>query len=1070
MSVKIYISNDLERLAEKVNPNATHPMKPSVFITQTEGIKHWLSLKLAKKEGIFTNFKFYKPNQFINEVAFQMHTGNPKAYNNENLRWWLFHILNDGRFKKLFPGVATYYLSDDLRRIQLACKVADLFDQYLVYRTDMMVDWSDLNYQEKDDERWQCWLWREIKKNIEEKDEQAIDKAKYKQIIQDSLKKDGAGDILKKSFPVIHVFGLSIITKFHLELYQSLSENIDVRFYLLNPAPDEYWYDCVSDKDIAKKWSKRWNRDEVEEMSEGNPLLISWGKVGQELFSELLEIDDVFINAIESEYVPHNTQSLLSTLQGELSSNLLLNEGEPLDEALLQDQSIQIASNYTPAREVEVLYDFLIETIDKQFKGQDIEPQDIVVMVPKIQEYIPFIKTVFDNAQVKLPYSIGDEPIENAHAITSLVISILGISEKDFTSENVLQLLDYEGVLRHYGLSDVAFLRQAVNDCTIRFGIDGDQSAETHLVSWKNGLRKMIFGIAMRDEEFKNDQGVIEPFISAEGAHVQELIGFVRFVEDLIKVIRIAEQERTLQAWVQYVQFILDTFVEEDYTNEDEFASLRTRLDAWLDSNEMTVELKLSFQVFYFLFKDFHVNEIQKEGYFKGRITFCTALPMRSIPFKIIAFLGLNANDFPRKSAPLGFDLMENGVRIRGDRSMKDNDRYLFLEAFMSAKNFLYLSYLGRSSKDNSVKNPSIVMDELLDYIARRTHTTLETVKKALIKAHPLNAYSNKYLQSTSGISTYFPINQGGEKVLSVSKETTPATKPDRHVTLEELISYFKHPIRWYFNKVMGVYYREETNVIDETECFAIERGLQQSTLRNGLLDVSEEQVQDFIREQKRKGMLPLANMGVADLMHDYKEVVQEVVERKRKYTENARLTLVEDELELAGYTLHAAPIYLHDNRLVSVSFSSDVGKYSLENYIRFLYLRALGIEASTLLLTKAEHDLSFEATSLSTEQAKELLSELLLLFVENKEQLLPFHLKNSTKFMESLKKPSKTPFDLMKLIRTSEKLDNDFSWDDYCKTSFRCSEVWNDTERFETLSQQILQPMMDLEKEVSRV
>ncbi|WP_150322595.1 exodeoxyribonuclease V subunit gamma, partial [Enterobacter hormaechei] len=55
----------------------------------------------------------------------------------------------------------------------------------------------------------------------------------------------------------------------------------------------------------------------------------------------------------------------------------------------------------------------------------------------------------------------------------------------------------------------------------------------------------------------------------------------------------------------------------------------------------------------------------------------------------------------------------------RGDRSRRDDDRYLFLEALISAQSKLYISYIGRSIQDNSERFPSVLVQELVDYIGQ---------------------------------------------------------------------------------------------------------------------------------------------------------------------------------------------------------------------------------------------------------------------------------------------------------------------------------------------------------------
>lgn len=106
------------------------------------------------------------------------------------------------------------------------------------------------------------------------------------------------------------------------------------------------------------------------------------------------------------------------------------------------------------------------------------------------------------------------------------------------------------------------------------------------------------------------------------------------------------------------------------------------------------------------------------QRFLAGQINFCTLMPMRSIPFKVVCLLGMNDGVYPRTLPPLGFDLMAQQVK-RGDRSRRDDDRYLFLEAILSAQQRLYISFIGRSIQDNSLRYPSVLVTELLEYRAK---------------------------------------------------------------------------------------------------------------------------------------------------------------------------------------------------------------------------------------------------------------------------------------------------------------------------------------------------------------
>lgn len=56
--------------------------------------------------------------------------------------------------------------------------------------------------------------------------------------------------------------------------------------------------------------------------------------------------------------------------------------------------------------------------------------------------------------------------------------------------------------------------------------------------------------------------------------------------------------------------------------------------------------------------------------------------PMRSVPFRVIAMLGLNNGKFPRQESAISFDLIARLGRKKGDRTKRDDDRYLFFRGY----------------------------------------------------------------------------------------------------------------------------------------------------------------------------------------------------------------------------------------------------------------------------------------------------------------------------------------------------------------------------------------------------
>ena len=139
-------------------------------------------------------------------------------------------------------------------------------------------------------------------------------------------------------------------------------------------------------------------------------------------------------------------------------------------------------------------------------------------------------------------------------------------------------------------------------------------------------------------------------------------------------------------------------------------------------------------------------------GFLTGGVTFCAMLPMRSIPFKVIALVGMGGRAFPRTQRPAGFDLIASHPRP-GDRSAREEDRYLFLEALLSARQKLYISYVGQSIKDNTEIPPSVVVSELIEAVEQgfREGPGGDGILDHICIRHRLQAFSPSYFEGQTG-------------------------------------------------------------------------------------------------------------------------------------------------------------------------------------------------------------------------------------------------------------------------------------------------------------------------------
>ncbi len=1003
MSFKLYISNRLDELQKELSKNLKSQtvgvFHKDVLVTQTEGMNRWLSIELAESLDIFANAEFFKPNGFISSIFKLAEVVDNQDFSTEKLRWVIYQLLENEAFVEKFERVAQYYEGDEIKRLQLATRVSDLFDQYLIYRPDYIQAWNKGEHAEinrekyKYHEEWQGWLWQKLQDKVDFED-----KVELRTRLVEQMKNPLFIERLQKRFPKISLFGLSVLTPFHLEIFSWLSNYITIDFYQLNPSPENYWYDQTSDKSISKieKFTKKSANELL--LQSGNTLLSNWGKIGKDAFASLFAHDEV-LDIMDG---TASIAPLKDTLLGKIQSNIFDNtKAQTIVLGDTGDGSLQISSCYTPVREVEVFYNYVLDLMEKD---KSVEPKDILVLVNDIDLYAPFIKAIFDNAPLKIPYSIADRSFIGGDTISSVLDLVLKISPDEFTSENVLQLLDFEIVKTKFGITDIDLIRRVMNDANIRYGIAGDKEYETNLVSWKNGLERILLGYAIKGgAEYETKKGKTYPLDTIEGSDVTELLRFKAFVDAVILLISQRREARTLGNWRLYVEdYIFNNLIETNETVMEEYHIISEHL-ALLEEVSPILE-EVNYDVFQKAFLDSLVNNVHAGNFITGRVTFCSMIPMRSIPFKTIALLGMNSDAFPRKDSKLGFNLLEDDKR-RGDREVKESDKYLFLESMLSAKDYFYLSYIGRNTKDNSSLSPSLLIDELLDYIEQACE---ESVKEFVVQ-HPLHGFNANYFNGNTKLFTYF----GDKSIRAIEEEKIKSAIAFDFTTIQlsQLISFYKDPIKWYFNKVLGIYENNNQQLLDEHEKFDLDN-LEQYSLRKNLFTVTD--LDGFRKEAVAKGVLPLKNMADVKLTK-FNEEIKSLKELYLHFTEGIIASeLVEVDLKIGEVVLSSQVknIYGDNHVVVSYSKQSSIAKYVLEAWFEFLLLRANDTGLNVVfLIREREEPLVFAKEMVSQKEATEMLEQLVSYFIEGHQNPLPF-LPNwsyktyldETKFLKNLK------------------------------------------------------------------
>lgn len=867
MPVTIHTSNRmeilLEHLAGVLNEPVGPPLLPETIVIQSRGMERWISMELAKKFGVWCNGKFPFPNKFVWDLfaSAMQDVDKSNCFDTEILTWRVVNQLEQLLDRPEFSELQHYLTghSRELKRYQLACRIADTFDQYTLYRGDELERWESGATS-----NWQAVIWKALAE--EGKGEH---RARVKTRFLTRLN-NGEIDVSLLP-PRVLIFGLSYLPSFHLEVLAGIASYIDVHLFALSPCR-EYWGDILSEKRRAKV-----SKELGEVSEEGNALLASLGNLGRN-FSEMILGSGAISTTEQDEYVESSGDTLLSSLQNGIL-NLINADPENKIEIAPDDRSIAVHSCHSRMREVEVLHDQLLE----MFATMDgLAPRDIIVMTPDIESYSSYISAVFSGNQAperRIPFTIADRSMSSEGEVGEALMAILALPGGRFTAPEVIDILDTRAVCRSFGIAqgDLDLIKSWLEETHISWGMSRDDRHALGLPSysegsWMAGLERLVIGYAMPSDGSLLFDGIL-PFDNMEGEAANILGHFVTFVRSLHATASDLLRPRTLAQWWETLRTLQKAFFTPPQEDIREYASVQAVIDSLGSIEELSgYTHDVSLDIIRPWLQRRLANEGGGTGFLSGRVTFCAMLPMRSIPQRVVALLGMNDGAFPRQNSSTGFDIIAASPRP-GDRSLRDEDRYLFLEAILSARERLYISYTGLSIRDNSIIPPSVLVSELLDYLDRGYTCGEGAFHKNILTLHRLQPFSKAYFTGgEQGLFSYSSenltaartlLNAGGERARFFTGPLSQPAASFREVRVADLLMFFQNPSASILRQRLGIIPEETASPLAEREIFDLDN-LQEYNIKKELLAYSltgknSRELQPMIRAG---GLLPPGGQG----------------------------------------------------------------------------------------------------------------------------------------------------------------------------------------------------------------
>lgn len=827
----LFAGNLLENLAIKLTENLQEPLsspfEKEIIVVQSKGMENWLSMQLAERNGICSNCIFPFPSNMMDHLFRLVLPEVPEEslFGRALMSWRIMSLLPGLVENAGFESIRSYLRDDPkgMKLYQLSDCLADIYDSYVVFRPEMIMGWQQGSRAMPESagrlEAWQSQLWKALAQDHGHEHMAALRERFISALNASSTR------ILPER---ISLFGISYLPPFYLEVFYALSFFIPVNFYLMNPCR-QYWGDIRSRSEIARMTILYREAARELYLEEGNSLLAAMGSVGRDLFDILQDYEPREIDA----FVDVSSETLLGRIQADI---LDLVAPKPDDAAPISplDNSIQIHSCHSPMREIEVLKDNLLALFDED---PELRPEDIVVMSPEIEKFMPFIQSVFDvpkNSRAYIPFSVVDRSLKTSGALADVVLAILDLSLSRFEASKVLSLLESEPLRKRFGFreQDLEVISRWVWESGIRWGLDADWKLARGLPdfrenTWDFGLDRLLLGYAMTSDGRLGFKSIL-PYDDIEGDGSQVLGSFLTFLTSLFTLIRKMQEPHSLKWWSEELMGLLDRFFAVDESAVPQARAIRsvfTHLSGIFHHARFDGDVSLEVMRVYLKQKFGAIEE--GRNFLSGGVTFCAMLPMRSIPFKVVCILGMNHNDFPRQQRAKGFDLVAHLPR-KGDCHLRNKDLYLFLEALLSARKVFYVSYTGQNMQDNSSIPPCVPVSTLLDYLESGYRTEDgRPVREAVVRKHCLQAFNPRYFTGSEGLFSFSAENaEAAARLVSCEKQertfiSRRLTEPGdewKTIDIAMLCEFFRNPSKFMLKRRLSMAFSGSISAPDDIE------------------------------------------------------------------------------------------------------------------------------------------------------------------------------------------------------------------------------------------------------------
>jgi len=734
---RLYLSNALDVLAGllaeelRVRIPGQSILVPETILIPQAAMRRWLQATLAERYGIAANLQFLTPGEFVARALDANLPGAREDVNATALHWRVYAALHDAGLIR-HPALAQWqaYLQstppDPLRAWALAGELAAIFEKYQAWRRDWLLDWEEAAPGHDP----QAILWQQIGTGRQHR---------ARRIEAYLARFAEAGQPLPEGLPRrLFVFATINISPDVLRVIATQARAGTLHFYLPTPTRGD--------------WGGRFARHPDGEP----PLLHAWGAAGRDFMTVLGSYEVVHPRGeIEAFVEPEaHPQRLLQRLQADLF-HARSTPGFPLRERLDRDDpSLQIHACHTHLRELQVLYDQLRALLDDARFDPPLEPRQIAVLAPDIDPYAPYLASVFGHSgsEHHLPWTLADASPLQAEPLAEVFQQLLALPLSRFGLSEILDLLALPPLQEASGLDAAALerLRHWLYAAGARWGLDGAHRQQHNApaddaYTWQFALDRLLLGHASGSEA---DIAGVAPWPELEGNALNALDTLIRLLRVLARQRQALNEAIPPAQWRERLLALLQALLPQApaAATQRTLKRLHRLIDAFAsDAASAGFAAPVPADIVRAHFAAVLSAADTRAPLLTGGVSFARMVPLRLLPFRVICILGLNDGDYPRRDPAAGLNRLANALstpeRRPGDRSLREDDRFLFLQLFSAAQEVFYLSYHGADPRDGSTREPSLLVRDLIEAAAAQ-HVDPASVRKHLVVHHPLQPFA----------------------------------------------------------------------------------------------------------------------------------------------------------------------------------------------------------------------------------------------------------------------------------------------------------------------------------------